>query len=456
MVVTFPPGNAVTGDARAHREGPASRHPTDRSAELFEEAKTLIPGGVNSPVRAFAAVGGTPLFISRGDGAYLWDVDGNRYVDYVMSWGPLVHGHAFPPVVEAVRTAAALGTSFGAPSPAEVRLARLVVDAVPSVESVRFVSSGTEAAMSAVRLARAWTGRDLIVKFAGNYHGHVDALLAQAGSGSLTLGVPSSPGVPGVVTAATMVARYNDSAAVETLFSEMGSNIAAVIVEPIAGNMGVVPPREGFLQALEDLTRRTGALLVLDEVITAFRVAAGGAQHVFDIHPDLTILGKIIGGGLPVGAYGGRRDIMDRVAPVGPVYQAGTLSGNPLAMAAGIASLETLRDGAFYRDLEQATARLAAGLRQAAKEEGVPITVNHCTGMLTVFFTDGPIHDLDDAQRSDVGLYAQFFQDMLEQGIYLPPSQFESWMLSSRHTPEIVDATLAGARSAFGRIARLN
>jgi glutamate-1-semialdehyde 2,1-aminomutase len=431
-----------------------NRNASVRSEELFELAQTLIPGGVNSPVRAFSAVGGTPRFIERASGAYLWDVDGNRYLDYVMSWGPLIHGHAYPPVVDAVERAARNGTSFGAPSPAEIDLAALVVDAIPSIEMVRFVNSGTEAAMSAIRLARGATGRDVIVKFAGNYHGHADMLLARAGSGSLTLGVPTSPGVPAGAAAGTLVLPYNDIAALEETFKARGPEIAAVIVEPIAGNMGVVPGTPAFLQRIRELTERTGAIFICDEVITGFRVSSGGAQQMYDQHPDITVLGKIIGGGLPVGAYGGRRDLMSMVAPSGPVYQAGTLSGNPLAMAAGIAGLQPLRDDGFYRRLEETTQVLAANLREAARHAGVPVTVNACTGMLTIFFTAEPVTTLADAERCDTGLYARFFHAMLDRGVYLPPSQFEAWMVSARHTPAILEETNSIATDAFQEIAQ--
>ncbi len=425
---------------------------TARSDTLFRRARTLIPGGVNSPVRAFTAVGGTPRVIERGEGPYLWDVDGNRYIDYVMSWGPLIHGHAFPPVVRAIESAAARGTSFGAPHELEVVLAERVVEALPRIEMLRFVSSGTEAAMSAIRLARGWTGRDLIVKFAGNYHGHADALLARAGSGSLTLGVPTSPGVPAGAAESTLVLPYNDVDALEKTFAQHGPDLAAVIVEPVAGNMGVVVPEARFLTSIRELSRRSGALFICDEVITGFRLALGGAQAVYDLEPDLTVLGKIIGGGLPVGAYGGSREIMEYVAPVGPVYQAGTLSGNPLAMAAGIASLEALGAENFYPNLSEATLRLAGGLQKAADDAGVPVTVNAVTGMLTVFFTTGPVSTLADAEAAGTALYARFFHAMLNRGIYLPPSQFEAWMLSAAHTPALLEQTIDTARDAFGEL----
>lgn len=423
--------------------------PRPSSADWFERAQEIIPGGVNSPVRAFAAVGGTPPFIERGEGPYLWDVDGNRYVDYVMSWGPLILGHAFAPVVEAIGEAAARGTSFGAPSPDEVRLAELVVDAMPSVEMVRFVSSGTEAAMSAIRLARGFTGRDRIVKFAGNYHGHADMLLVQSGSGSLTLGVPSSPGVPRGTTETTTVLPYNDIAALQRAFDDGGRSIAAVIVEAVAGNMGVVSPIPGFLEAIRRLTSEHGALFICDEVITGFRVGPGGAQRKYRFEPDITVLGKVIGGGLPVGAYGGRREIMHQISPLGPVYQAGTLSGNPLAMAAGCASLQSLRDPEVYETLDAASGELTSALREAATRAGVPVIVNRETGMLTLFFTDTPVTDLRGAQRADTARYARFFHAMLERGFYLPPSQYEAWMLSTAHTPAILEQTMEAARESL-------
>lgn len=419
--------------------------PSTRSEALYLAACRLMPGGVNSPVRAFAAVGGTPRFIERASGPYLWDVDGSRYVDYVMSWGPLINGHAFPPVIDAIRNVASKGTSFGAPSELEVRLADRIVRALPSVEMVRFVSSGTEAAMSAIRLARAFTGRDIILKFAGNYHGHADALLAQAGSGSLTLGVPTSPGVPAAAAASTSIAPYNDMPALSAVFERHGRDLAAVIVEPIAGNMGVVPPAPGFLEAIREGADSCGALVIFDEVITGFRVGPGGAQAVYGVMPDLTVLGKIIGGGLPVGAYGGRSDIMSQISPAGPVYQAGTLSGNPLAMAAGLANLGPLDDSRFHADLASRTHRLAAGLQQAARDNDVSFHVNACTGMLTAFFRAGPVSALADAQASDTRSYARFFQAMLDRGFYLPPSQFEAWMISAAHSDDVIEETIAAA-----------
>lgn len=425
---------------------------TERSRALFTRAAKVLPGGVSSPVRAFNAVGGEPRFIARGSGPYLWDVDGNRYIDFVMSWGPLIHGHAFAPVVEAIESVAAYGTSYGAPTETEVVLAEMLVDAVPSIEKLRFVSSGTEATMSAIRLARAYTGRDTIVKFAGNYHGHADALLARAGSGSLTLGVPTSPGVPAGAAASTSVATYNDTAELQRLFAERGTEVAAVIVEPVAGNMGVIPPAPGFLQAIRDLTSESGALLLCDEVITGFRMAYGGAQSRYEINPDLTTLGKIVGAGLPVGVYGGRAEIMTQIAPSGPVYQAGTLSGNPLAMAAGLANLRPLREPGFYENLDVRTQCLAAGLRQAAEQAGIPVTVNAVTGMLTLFFTAGPVTSLQGAEGANSERFTKFFQAMLDRGVYLPPSQFEAWMISSAHTAEIVEQTVATATEVMETI----
>jgi glutamate-1-semialdehyde 2,1-aminomutase len=428
---------------------PTRVRPPVRSAELFARARGVIPGGVNSPVRAFAAVGDTPRFMARGTGCRIWDVDGNEYIDYVMSWGPLIHGHSYPPVVEALTEAAATGTSFGAPTEREVLMAELVIDAVPSIEMVRFVNSGTEATMSAVRLARGFTGRDLIVKFAGNYHGHADMLLARAGSGSLTLGVPSSPGVPEGAARSTLVAPYNDVGALEAIFDLHGNEIAAVIVEPVAGNMGVVAPEADFLRAIRRLTAERGSLFICDEVITGFRVSYGGAQSLFDFEPDVTTLGKIIGGGLPVGAYGGSRTIMEHIAPVGPIYQAGTLAGNPLAMAAGLASLRPLGDPSFYERLSAITDRLQTGLERAAANASAPVTINAVPGMLTVFFTRDPVHDLAGAEAADTRMYARFFHAMLQRGVYLPPSQFEAWMLSACHCESVVEETVEAAAGAF-------
>jgi glutamate-1-semialdehyde 2,1-aminomutase len=405
-------------------------------SDLFRRALDLIPGGVNSPVRAMRAVGlDEPLFVGRGEGAYLEDVDGNRYVDWVMSWGPLIFGHADPETVAAVRAAAERGTSFGAPTEAEVDLAAEIVDAVPSVEKVRLVSSGTEAAMSAARLARAFTARDRILKFAGCYHGHVDALLASAGSGVATLGLPSSPGVPPATTKDTIVCKYNDVDAVASTVAEYGEGLAAIIVEPVAGNMGVVPPEPGFLEVLRRLCDASGALLVFDEVITGFRVARGGAQELFGVMPDLTILGKIVGGGLPLAAFGGGAAIMDRLAPSGDVYQAGTLSGNPLATAAGLAVLRRLRDPSVYEQLEQRGARLESGLAPFGRFQRVG-------AMATLFMTDGPVRDFGDAQRSDTDRYGALFRHLLERGIYIAPSQFEAMFISVAHGDEEIDRTI--------------
>jgi len=421
---------------------------TKRSDLLFRRARKILPGGVDSPVRAFTSVGGSPLFIRRASGSRIEDVDGNRYVDYVMSWGPLIHGHAPRGLIKALAAAAKDGTSFGAPSPLEVELGERVRSLMPSLERVRFVSSGTEAAMSAVRVARAATGRDRIVKFEGCYHGHADAFLVKAGSGALTLGTPTSPGVTRGTSDDTLVAAYNDLDSVRRVFDAHRDQIAAVIVEPIAGNMGIVPPADGFLAGLREITRAAGAVLIFDEVISGFRAAAGGAQAVAGVRPDLTCLGKIIGGGLPVGAYGGRADLMELVSPAGPVYQAGTLSGNPLAMTAGLWCLKNLSPK-LYKTLGALGARLAAGLAGAAREAGVALQVNASGSVLTPFFTDRPVRDFASATSADTERYARFFRGMLDRGIYPPPSQFEAWFLSAAHTPRDVDATIAAARGAM-------
>ncbi|MBI4310357.1 MAG: glutamate-1-semialdehyde 2,1-aminomutase [Chloroflexi bacterium] len=420
-----------------------------RSQALLAQAQQLIPGGVNSPVRSFRGVGGTPPFIQRGQGAYLWDVDGNRYTDYVCSWGPLILGHAYPDVVQAVQQAAERGTSYGAPTEGEVELARMINQAFPSMELVRLVSSGTEAAMSVIRVARAYTNRSKVIKFAGCYHGHADGLLVQAGSGAVTHGIPDSAGVPASYAQETLVADYNDLPSVERLFSSYPGQIAGIIVEPVAGNMGVVPPAPGFLQGLRDVTRQNGALLIFDEVITGFRVAYGGAQALYGIRPDLTCLGKIIGGGLPVGAYGGRRDIMQVVAPLGPAYQAGTLSGNPLAVAAGIAALKALQRPGTYERLEGLAAMLAQGLQRVAREAEAPCAINRVGSMLTGFFCNGSVTSYADTQRADRQAYARYFHKMLERGVYLAPSQFESAFVSLAHTEADIQATLDAAKASL-------
>ncbi len=420
-----------------------------QSDELFARAQKLIPGGVNSPVRAFQAVGGTPRFVRKAEGARFWDADGEGYIDYVGSWGPMILGHAFPPVVEAVQKAAAKGTSYGAPCVAEVELAERVVRLVPTIEKVRFVSSGTEATMSALRLARGVTGRRKILKFEGCYHGHADSLLVAAGSGVATLGIPGSAGVTEGTVADTLTAPFNDVAAVEQVASVHGADLAAVIVEPVAGNMGCVAPREGYLEALRRVTRDVGALLIFDEVMTGFRLAPGGAQQLYGIQPDLTCLGKIVGGGLPAAAYGGPAAIMDHVAPLGPVYQAGTLSGNPLAMAAGSALLDHLvRPGAYER-LDALTIRLQVGLARAAQAAGVMLTVNRVGSMITPFFCRGPVVDYASAKTSDTALFGRFFHGMLKRGVYLPPAQFEAAFVSLAHTEVDIDQTVAAAAAAL-------
>jgi glutamate-1-semialdehyde 2,1-aminomutase len=425
-----------------------------RSREAFQRAGRLIPGGVNSPARAFGAVGGEPLFIARGEGPYLYDLDGNQYLDYVGSWGPLILGHAHPRVVRAVEEAVGRGASFGAPTEAESQLAELIIDAVPSVEMVRLVSSGTEASMSAIRLARGFTGRDVIVKFAGCYHGHVDSLLVQAGSSATTLGVPNSPGVPRGCTADTLALRYNDAQGLADAFAAHGGRIAGVIVEPIVGNMGLVTPTEEFLSALRRLTQQHGALLIYDEVMTGFRLAYGGAQQLLKQSPDLTVMGKVVGGGFPVGAYGGRADIMKKVLPAGPVFQAGTLSGNPVAVAAGIATLTELRDRPPYARLEQMGKALADGLTRAAGEAGVPHCLNRVGSMWTLFFTPGPVTDYGSAKAADTARFARFFWAMMDRGVYLPCSQFEAAFLSTALTERQIEQTLAAAREALAEVAR--
>jgi len=424
------------------------------SQRLFAEAKQFFPGGVNSPVRAFRAVGGEPFFVASARGSRVTDVDGRTYIDYVGSWGPMILGHAHPRVVAAIQKAAEAGTSYGAPTEAETRLARLIQQAVPGMERMRFVSSGTEACMSVLRVARGFTGRDAILKFEGCYHGHADSLLVKAGSGALTFGVPDSLGVPADLARYTITVPFNDLDAVRGVFATRGAEIAAVVVEPVAGNMGVIPPRPGFLEGLREVTERAGAQLIFDEVITGFRVALGGAQQLYGIRPDLTCLGKIVGGGLPVGVYGGRTDIMERVAPLGGVYQAGTLSGNPLAMAAGIETLTLLQAPGFYDELDAKSARLAEGLRQAAAAARVLVQLNRVGSMLTGFFTATPVQDYATAKTSDTQRYGRFFQAMLERGVSLAPSQFEAAFVSAAHTATDLDATLAAAREALAQVAR--
>jgi glutamate-1-semialdehyde 2,1-aminomutase len=421
----------------------------ETSRALYERAARVIPGGVNSPVRAFKSVGGDPVFVRRARGAWIEDADGNEYIDYVGSWGPMILGHAHPRVVSAVQAAVENGTSYGAPTDLEVRLAEKVAAALPSIELLRLVNSGTEAVMSALRVARAFTGRDKILKFEGCYHGHADGLLARAGSGIATLGIPDTPGVPAAFAALTLTLPYNDLDAVRELMQREGDAIACVVVEPVAGNMGVVPPAAGFLAGLRELSERHGALLLFDEVITGFRLGYGGAQGAFGIRPDLTTLGKILGGGFPLAAYGGRRDVMEQIAPVGPVYQAGTLSGNPIAVTAGLATLEALEDGQVYTDLEPKAARLEAGLRAGAADAGVPVTVNRVASMLTAFFTDSPVRDYATARRADTTRYAAFFRAMLDRGVALAPSQFEAAFLSAAHTDADVDRTLQAARESL-------
>jgi glutamate-1-semialdehyde 2,1-aminomutase len=418
-----------------------------KSESLFQKAQRLIPGGVNSPVRAFRSVGGNPRFIARGEGAYLFDADGNRYIDYVGSWGPLLLGHRHPAILEALRGALEIGTSFGAPTEQEIDLAEAICDAVPSIEMVRLVNSGTEATMSAIRVARGFTGRDLTVKFEGCYHGHADSLLVKAGSGVATLGLPDSPGVPKAFSDTTIALPFNSVDAVEQAFAAHGKRIASVIVEPVVGNMGCVPPQPGYLEALREITVRHGALLIFDEVMTGFRVAFGGAQQRYGIKPDLTTLGKVIGGGLPVGAYGGRRDIMSQVAPAGPIYQAGTLSGNPLAVAAGLAMLRYLKaHPEVYTQLEERAAKLCA----AAPSN---LTVNRVGSMFTFFFTDQPVTDYESAKRSDTAMFGRYFRGMLERGIYLAPSQFEAAFLSAAHSDADIDVTVQAARESLAALA---
>ena len=421
----------------------------NRSEDLFHRAQRVIPGGVNSPVRAFRAVGGKPLFIQRGNGSRIWDVDGREYIDYVGSWGPLIFGHRSPEVIEALNQVLAIGTSFGAPTEREVELAELITQLLPSVEKVRLVSSGTEATMSAIRLARGFTGRERIIKFDGCYHGHGDSLLVRAGSGVATLGLPDSPGVPSSLAELTSVLPFNDSNALKSEFDRRGSQIACVIIEPVAGNMGCVEPRPGYLELLRNLTKRSGSILIFDEVMTGFRVALGGAQQRYDVQPDLTTMGKVIGGGLPVGAYGGRAEIMDRIAPAGPIYQAGTLSGNPLAVSAGLATLKRLQKDSPYDRLEALGARLERGVIEAAGKAGIQVRVNRVGSMLTFFFTDREVTDFQSAKTSDTERFSRFFHAMIDQGIYLPSSQFEAVFISAAHTESDIDQTVSAATRAL-------
>jgi glutamate-1-semialdehyde 2,1-aminomutase len=426
----------------------------EQSRRLQKRAEKMIPGGVNSPVRAFRAVGGDPPFVVRGSGSHIWDADGNEYVDYIGSWGPLILGHASPVVIEALGAAMRNGTSFGASTPAEADLAEVVISAFPHMQKVRFVSSGTEATMSAIRLARAYTKRKFIVKFEGCYHGHADALLVKAGSGVATLGIPGSAGVPEEFTQFTLALPYNDTDALEEAFKKFKHQIACVIIEPVVGNMGCVPPARGYLEAVRAVTSNDGALLIFDEVMTGFRLAFGGAQELYAIKPDLTTMGKIIGGGLPVGAYGGPTEIMDLVAPLGPMYQAGTLSGNPLAMAAGYAQLRYLKEHKeIYAKLDKLSGELVAGVAAAAKAAAVPMTTNRVGSMFTWFFTPGPVTDWDSASKSDTEAFGRFFRNMLDSGIYLPPSQYEAAFLGAAHTEDDVKKTIDAAKQAFAMVA---
>jgi glutamate-1-semialdehyde 2,1-aminomutase len=428
------------------------RRKTALSEKAFERAKKVIPGGVNSPVRAFRNVGQTPAFIERGSGSRIYDIDGNEYIDYICSWGPLILGHAHPAVVEAIVRTAEKGTSFGAPTELETQMAELVCERVPSVEIVRMVNSGTEATMAALRLARGYTGRNIIMKFEGSYHGHADSLLIKAGSGVATLGLPDSPGVPASVASNTVAVPYNDLEAVEEAFRRYGEDIAAVIVEPVAGNMGVVPPLPGFLEGLRRVTREYGSLLIFDEVMTGFRVHLNCAQGLYGIEPDLTCLGKVIGGGLPVGAYGGRRDIMEHIAPTGPVYQAGTLSGNPLAMAAGYTTLKLLGEPGVYERLERLSARLEEGLRKNAEEAGIPVTINRVGSMICPFFTDRQVVNYETAKTSDTARFARYFAAMMDRGVAVAPSQFEGMFVSLAHSEEDIEATIEANRQALAAL----
>ncbi|KZE75166.1 glutamate-1-semialdehyde aminotransferase [Paenibacillus elgii] len=423
-----------------------------RSARAFEEAKQVIPGGVNSPVRAFKSVGLTPLYMQKGNGSHVFDIDGNEFIDYIGSWGPLIMGHAHPEVVDAIKRTAELGTSFGAPTELETEMAKLVIERMPSIELVRMVSSGTEATMSALRLARGYTGRNKILKFEGCYHGHADSLLIKAGSGVATLGLPDSPGVPESVAANTITVPYNDLDSVRMAFEHFGQDIAAVIVEPVAGNMGVVPPLPGFLEGLREITSSYDSLLIFDEVMTGFRVGLNSAQGRFGITPDLTCLGKVIGGGLPVGAYGGKREIMERIAPSGPIYQAGTLSGNPLAMAAGYATLKLLGAPGVYEELERKSARLEAGMLQNARELGVPITINRIGSMVCPFFTDQQVTNYETAKQSDLNKFNRYFGLLLDYGVSIPPSQFEGMFVSAAHSDDDIEATIEAHHQALKQL----
>ncbi len=413
-----------------------------KNRELFEKARSLMPGGVSSPVRAFKAVGGDPIIVSRAKGSRLWDVEGKEYIDFLMSWGPLILGHAHPKVVEAVKEQAQKGLSYGLTNPYEIELAELVASCMPSVEMVRFVSSGTEATMSAIRLARGYTGKRYVVKFEGCYHGHGDALLVSAGSGVATLGIPGTPGVPEEVARLTLVIPYNNTEALEEVFRRYGEDIACVIVEPVAGNMGVVLPKPGFLEAIRDLTKRYGALFICDEVITNFRLSKGGAQEVFNVEPDITCMGKILGGGMPLGAYGGRRKIMGKVAPEGPIYQAGTLSGNPLSMVAGLATIRELLSLDPYQELERLTKKLTDGISKILSDKGIAHRINQIASMFTVFFTDREVYDYESAKSSNTELFGRFFRALLKEGVLIPSSQFEAWFLSTAHQEEDIDLTL--------------
>ena len=425
----------------------------DRSRKLFQHAKEVIPGGVNSPVRACKSVGCDPVFVDRADGCMIYDADGNGYIDYVGSWGPMILGHRHPAVVSALQATLERGTSFGAPTDLEIELAEMVIAAVPSIDTVRFVNSGTEATMSAIRLARGVTGRDLIVKFDGCYHGHADTLLVEAGSGVATLGIPGSPGVPGAFAAQTISIPYNDMEAVNRVMAEKGKDVACVIVEPVAGNMGLVPPVEGFLEGLREATQKAGSLLIFDEVITGFRVSLGGAQALYNVMPDLTTLGKIIGGGMPVGAYDGKKEIMDRIAPEGPVYQAGTLSGNPLAMAAGIATLAELNKPGVYSELDQKADFLTRGILDAAQSSGIPVQVDRVGSVFGMFFNDKPVRNISDAKSCDLDRFTEYYNAMLEQGIYIAPSQFESGFVSTAHRDEQINKTIQAIQTIFNRMA---